>query len=77
MRRVPSFPTAASHVLTGDDVRSRRVDWMTGAPCLAVAIVRPASTQALAEVMRACHEVRQPVVTHGGLTGLVHGADAQ
>lgn len=65
-----------AHVLTGDDVRSRRVDWMTGAPCLAGAIVRPASTQALAEVMRACHEVRQPVVTHGGLTGLVHGADA-
>ena len=24
-----------AHVLTGDDVHSRRVDWMTGAPCQA------------------------------------------
>ncbi|PCF96930.1 FAD-binding oxidoreductase [Vreelandella nigrificans] len=65
-----------AHVLTGDDVRSRRVDWMTGAPCQAGAIVRPADTEQVAAVMRACHAVQQPVVTHGGLTGLVHGAEA-
>lgn len=66
-----------THVLTGDDVRSRRVDWMTGAPCQAGAIVRPADTEQVAAVMRACHAVQQPVVTHGGLTGLVHGAEAR
>ncbi|CAO1659726.1 D-lactate dehydrogenase (Cytochrome) [Halomonas sp. NYA30] len=65
-----------AHVLTGDDVYSRRVDWMTGAPCQAGAIVRPADTEQVAAVMRACHQVQQPVVTHGGLTGLVHGAEA-
>jgi len=65
-----------AHVLTGDDVHSRRVDWMTGAPCQAGAIVRPADTEQVAAVMRACHVVQQPVVTHGGLTGLVHGAEA-
>lgn len=65
-----------SHVLTGDDVYSRRVDWMTGAPCQAGAIVRPADTQQVAAIMQACHAVQQPVVTHGGLTGLVHGAEA-
>ena len=64
------------HVLTGDDVHSRRVDWMTGAPCQAGAIVRPADTEQLSTVMRACYELQQPVVTHGGLTGLVHGAEA-
>jgi FAD/FMN-containing dehydrogenase len=66
----------SAHVLTGDDVHSRRVDWMTGAPCQAGAIVRPADTEQVAAVMRACHQVQQPVVTHGGLTGLVHGAEA-
>lgn len=66
----------APHVLTGDDVHSRRVDWMTGAPCQAGAIVRPADTEQVAAVMQACHAVQQPVVTHGGLTGLVHGAEA-
>lgn len=65
-----------AHVLTGDDVYSRRVDWMTGAPCQAGAIVRPADTEQVAAVMQACHAVQQPVVTHGGLTGLVHGAEA-
>ncbi|PRY65097.1 FAD/FMN-containing dehydrogenase [Vreelandella songnenensis] len=65
----------AAHVLTGDDVISRQEDWVTGAPCHAGAIVRPADTDQLSAVMRACFEVKQPVVTHGGLTGLVHGAE--
>ena len=65
-----------AHVLTGEDVHSRREDWMTGAPCQAGAIVRPANTEQLSAVMRACYELLQPVVTHGGLTGLVHGAEA-
>ncbi|MDQ7732881.1 FAD-binding oxidoreductase [Halomonas sp. SpR1] len=65
-----------AHVLTGDDVSSRSVDWMTGAPCQAGAIVRPADTEQVAAVMKACHDAQQPVVTHGGLTGLVHGAEA-
>ena len=65
-----------ANVLVGDDVTARRVDWLTGSPCRAAAIVRPATTAELAAVMRACHAARQPVVTHGGLTGLVHGAEA-
>lgn len=65
-----------AHVLTDNDVHSRSVDWMTGAPCQAGALVRPANTEQVAAVMRACYEVQQPVVTHGGLTGLVHGAEA-
>ncbi|MGR2737120.1 FAD-binding oxidoreductase [Billgrantia sp. Q4P2] len=66
----------ASNVMTGDDVAQRRVDWMTGAPCRAGAIVRPADTAELADVMKLCHAAGQPVVTHGGLTGLVHGGEA-
>ena len=31
----------AAQVLTGDDVASRQVDWLSGAPCRAAAIVRP------------------------------------
>jgi FAD/FMN-containing dehydrogenase len=43
----------------------------------ALGIARPRSTQEVAAVMRLCHGHHIPVVTHGGLTGLVHGADAQ
>lgn len=43
----------------------------------AAALVRPANTAEVSAVLRRCHENRVGVVVHGGLTGLVHGADAQ
>ncbi|HTU65369.1 MAG TPA: FAD-binding oxidoreductase [Steroidobacteraceae bacterium] len=39
-------------------------------------LVRPRSTAQVAEILRLCHARGQTVVTHGGLTGLVQGADA-
>src|SRR3954462_6284274 len=39
-------------------------------------LVRPRSTEQVSAVLRLCHAHDQPVVTHGGLTGLVNGADA-
>jgi FAD/FMN-containing dehydrogenase len=36
--------------------------------------VRPRSTDEVSAVMRICHRLDQPVVAHGGLTGLVGGA---
>ncbi|KEA63622.1 D-2-hydroxyglutarate dehydrogenase [Marinobacterium lacunae] len=66
----------SQNVLRGEDVRSRTADWMTKEPCLAGAIVRPANTEQLSEVMALCYEANQAVVTHGGLTGLVRGGMA-
>ncbi|NEW90662.1 FAD-binding oxidoreductase [Rhodopseudomonas sp. BR0M22] len=43
----------------------------------AAALVRPTSTQQVSEILRWCHANGVHVVTHGGLTGLVHGADAE
>lgn len=59
-------------VLTeAEDVRGR-VAWPgIGATCEAAAVVRPVSTEEVSAVMRICHEAGQPVVTHGGRTGLV------
>ena len=39
-------------------------------------LVRPRSTEQVSAVLGLCHARGQPVVTHGGLTGLVNGADA-
>lgn len=64
------------HLLTGEAVRQRNADWFTHSPCEAAAIVRPANTEQLSRVMALCHAAGQPVVTHGGLTGVVHGAVA-
>jgi FAD/FMN-containing dehydrogenase len=41
-----------------------------------MAIVRPGSTGEVSKVLAACHAARQPVVTFGGLTGLVQGCVA-
>jgi FAD/FMN-containing dehydrogenase len=42
----------------------------------AMVLVRPANTEEVSAVLRWCHANRVAVVTQGGLTGLVHGADA-
>ena len=39
-------------------------------------LVRPRSTAQVSQILGLCHSRGQPVVTHGGLTGLVQGADA-
>ena len=64
-------------LLTGEDVRLRAADWLGLATCQAKAVVRPASTAELSQVMALCHAEGQSVVPAGGLTGLVHGTDCQ
>jgi len=60
-------------LLQGEDVASRpNYSWGIG-NCAAAAIVRPATTGELSKVLALCHEQHQPVVPHGGLTGLVNG----
>lgn len=62
-----------SHVLTGTDVSQRATHFWNPAPLEAGALVRPANTSELSQVMKACHAASQSVVTHGGVTGLVEG----
>ena len=61
-------------LLTGEDVSSRSDGWPPQGGCRARAIVRPADTDEVSRTLALCHEAGQPVVTHGGLTGLVGGA---
>jgi len=62
-----------SALLTGDDVRQRPVGWMNPAPNVARAIVRPASTDEVSQVLALCHAAGQSVIPVGGNTGLVEG----
>ncbi|MDP9171649.1 MAG: FAD-binding oxidoreductase [Acidobacteriota bacterium] len=61
-------------VLTGDEVHARSTGWISRGSISAAALVRPRSTDETSRVMRVCHEAGQPVVPHGGLTGLVEGS---
>jgi len=62
-----------SNVLVDDDVSARATHFWNPEPLVAKAIVRPASTADTSAVLAACHAASQPVVTHGGVTGLVDG----
>ena len=63
-------------VLTGDAVASRSTGWISRGSLQAAAVFRPRTTAEVSALMRLCHEAGQPVVPHGGLTGLVEGAHA-
>src|SRR6266403_2962410 len=60
-------------VVTGERLAGRVYDRHVG-PVLAQVWVRPADTSQVSAVLRLCHARGQPVVPHGGLTGLVYGA---
>ncbi len=62
-------------LLTGSAVRERAALLWHGR-VEADVLVRPRSTEQVSAVLRLCHARGQAVVTHGGLTGLVNGADA-
>ncbi len=63
-------------VVTGDALAERSAHAWHPEPLLAKILVRPNNVQSLADVVRICHANKQPVVTHGGLTGLVRGTES-
>ena len=62
-------------VITGERLTSRVYDQHVG-PVRAQVLVRPADTSQVSAVLGLCHARSQPVVPHGGLTGLVYGGTA-
>jgi FAD/FMN-containing dehydrogenase len=64
-----------AHVLVDDDVkRSYETDWTGRFSGTACAVVRPADTDEVVAVVRACAASGTPLVVQGGNTGLVGGA---
>jgi FAD/FMN-containing dehydrogenase len=64
----------AAHVITDPDVRrSYEVDWTGRYAGEARAVIRPASTSEVVEILRMCHAAGCPIVPQGGNTGLVGG----
>ncbi|MEH6466265.1 MAG: FAD-binding oxidoreductase [Porticoccus sp.] len=55
---------------------TRATDGWGAQECLAPAIIRPANTDELSEIMKLCHASGQKVVTHGGCTNMTRGCAA-
>ncbi len=64
--------------MTGKRVHERSAGiWGPPRTIAAGALVRPADTEQVAQVLAICNELGQRVVVHGGLTGVVDGAWAE
>lgn len=66
----------AEGVVDAADVATRSAGAFRPDNLCAAALVRPIDTEGVSRVLRWCHEHGVGVVTQGGLSGLVHGADA-
>ena len=66
--------TGPGGVLTGTDVTSRAAGIWMSESIEAQTMARPKTTVEVSAVLAACHDAGQPVVAHGGLTGLVGSA---
>jgi len=64
----------AAHVLTENDTTLFLTEWCKRFIGAAQAVVRPASTDEVASIVRLCIEHRVPIVPQGGNTGLVIGS---
>jgi FAD/FMN-containing dehydrogenase len=64
----------AGHVLTDGDLRAWEEDWRKRDRGKALAVVRPASTEQVAAVVKACAAAGTSIVPQGGNTGLVGGS---
>ena len=63
----------AAQVLTDGDLTGFELDWRKRWRGKALAVVRPANTDQVAQVVRACAAERISIVAQGGNTGLVGG----
>jgi len=63
-------------VLDAAEIAKRSAGVLRPDTLKARALVRPKDTAEVSDVVRWCHDQGIPIVTQGGLTGLVHGADA-
>jgi len=69
-----SATVGAAHVLTEDAAAPFLTDWRERYRGRALAVVRPASTEEVAQVVKLCAEHQIPIIPQGGNTGLCGAA---
>jgi len=60
---------------TGEDIpQAHYTDWSGHTPTRPLALLLPASTEEVSQILRVCHAHRVPITPQGGLTGMAGGA---
>ena len=76
LRRELTALVGRDHLLGPEELATRPAGIWRADTLQAAALVRPGDTGEVSQIMRWCHQHGVQVVPQGGLTGLVHGADA-
>ena len=63
----------AGHVLSSEQVSQRATHFWDPSPMKGLALVQPANTDEVSQILKICSAHHQPVVAHGGVTGLADG----
>ncbi|MDV3128574.1 FAD-binding oxidoreductase [Mycobacterium sp. 21AC1] len=74
IRRLTDVVGTSGIVTAPAEMAGYLTDWRSAYAGAALAVVRPASTEAVAGVMRLCHQTGTAVVPQGGNTGMCGGA---
>ena len=61
-------------ILLGSEVTERKAGIWIEEPIKSKVILRPRNTEELSKILIVCNKFKQPIVPHGGLTGLVESA---
>ncbi len=64
-------------VVYGERLRQRATSYWNPAPTRALALIRPQNTEEVSRALQICSRFEQPLITQGGVTGCVQGADPQ
>lgn len=65
------------HVLTGLDTEKYAKDWLGQYPSVPLAVVRPASTEQVSQIVKLANQAKVAIVPMGGNTGLAGGGYAE
>jgi FAD/FMN-containing dehydrogenase len=74
LQRIRSVVGSAGLITAAEDVLPYATDWRKRYVGVPLAVVRPASTDEVAQVVRACADTRTAIVPQGGNTGLCGAA---
>lgn len=66
----------ADRILASEIAAQRATSYWNSDPMQARALLLPRSTREVGDILRCCHGVGQSIVTHGGRTGCVAGAES-
>ncbi|NBQ26420.1 MAG: FAD-binding oxidoreductase, partial [Rhodobacteraceae bacterium] len=66
----------SNHILTGADADRYSIDWMKKYPSTPIAVVRPANTQEVSQIVKLANVHKTPIVPMGGNTGLTGATQA-